>query len=348
MLDLRTIAATVVLILSTLACSRWEDRGAAVEPSVGSTNEIRATEYRRQDYLRARTAAQAWLDALDLDPVELSRRGIKGKKKLAEILDCYVTLLKHLKNSTERRALRQRLEVLAQHVARPEYHDMQEVSDREFTENSMSYLRVAWLLENVGLSTERYRTEILKIQPRLDAHLPGRGPWQQAMFLDYYNRFGLTKPVGLSRAPLGAGLIARRHPHSQYTVSEVYDLTHEVFVAFEYGNQRTQTTFSRDDLNYVRAILPILVARFTAAKDPDLVGELTSCLTYFGWQTMPAHRQAVNFLLDSQNTTGSWGSYEAYRSRFGKYLEYHAYLHTTMVVLQPLLETYDPIADAKP
>jgi hypothetical protein len=87
--------------------------------------------------------------------------------------------------------------------------------------------------------------------------------------------------------------------------------------------------------------VPILVVRFTNATDSDLVGELTSCLPYFGWPNTPAHRKAVDFLLDSQNANGSWGSYEAYRPQFGKYLEHHAYLHTTMVVFQPLLEIYE-------
>jgi hypothetical protein len=82
------------LILSAAACSRGEASRRRSEPAATSAHEINAAEYRRNDYSRARAAARAWLDALDVDPVELSRHGIKGKKKLAEILDCYLALMK--------------------------------------------------------------------------------------------------------------------------------------------------------------------------------------------------------------------------------------------------------------
>jgi len=303
--------------------------------------ENRFPEYRQKEYFQAKAKARAWLDALEVDPVELLSHGVKGKKKLAEILDCYLTLLKHTKDEADRATLRRRVEQLSRKAARPDYHDMARVTDRQFTENSMSYLRVAWLMKLHGINIEEYRKEILKIQPRLDAHLPRRGPWQQAMFLEYYERFALKKPSGLRPVPLRDGVIARRLSAERYNDNETYDFTHEVFVAFDYGNQWTQSRFSDADLKYIRDTLPKLIGRYIAADDADLVGELTSCMAYFGWQGHSAHREAVDFLLNSQNSNGSWGNYEAYRSHFGKYLDQHLYLHTTMVVLQPLLQTYE-------
>ena len=49
-----------------------------------------------------------WLDALEVDPVDLMKHGIKGKKKLAEILDCYSSLLQHSKDSTDQARIRRR------------------------------------------------------------------------------------------------------------------------------------------------------------------------------------------------------------------------------------------------
>src|SRR5688572_26723628 len=41
---------------------------------------------RADDYQRAKARARAWFDRLEVDPVALLEAGIKGKKKLAEIL----------------------------------------------------------------------------------------------------------------------------------------------------------------------------------------------------------------------------------------------------------------------
>jgi 4'-phosphopantetheinyl transferase EntD len=62
------------------------DGVGALEAPRTSTTEVDPATYRRTEYLRARAAARAWLDALDVDPVELSRHGNKREKKLAEIL----------------------------------------------------------------------------------------------------------------------------------------------------------------------------------------------------------------------------------------------------------------------
>ena len=150
------------------------------------------------------------------------------------------------------------------------------------------------------------------------------------------------------------GVIARRLAADRYdppqtmatggvqrSVQDRYDLTHEVFVAFDYGLKRTQTRFDADDVAYTRKVLPVLVRRCIREKDPDLIAELVRCMTYLGWHSEPAYREGINFLLDVQNATGTWGEYEQHRPRFGKYLDQHGYLHTTMVAMRALLEFYE-------
>jgi hypothetical protein len=295
---------------------------------------------RSADYLEARRRARAWLDALEVDPVELLKHGVKGKKKLGEILDVYWGLFEHASDAADREGIRRRVADLARQAARPEYHDLLALTDPEFTQNSMSYLRVAWLLSRFGLDTRGYLDEIRRVQPRLDAHLRTRGPWQRAMFAEYYDRFGLAKPAFLAAAPLAQGVIARRVPAVAYDDNATYDLTHEVFVAFDYGARRTQSQLSAVDVAYAGEVLPELVRRYVAARNPDLVGELASCMTYLGLGSHPVHRQALDYLLDAQNPNGSWGDYEAHRQRFGPYLEHHVYLHTTMVALDALMAAY--------
>ncbi|MBI4603018.1 MAG: hypothetical protein HY721_13755 [Planctomycetes bacterium] len=311
--------------------------GAAPAP----TDPASSGKARLADYERAKRKARAWLDALEVDPVELLKHEVKGTKKLAEILDTYWGILEHTKDPADRAAILLRVAELAKQAARPEYHELGNLPDREFTQNSMSYLRVAWLLERFGLDTREYREHILRLKPRLDEHLRARGPWQRAMFLEYYDRFGLEHPPGIPAAPMKEGVIARRVPAASYDDNAVYDLTHEVFVAYDYGGQRKQTRFSAEDLAYTREVLPYLVRRYVAARNADLTGELLSCMTYLGWHDDPASRQGLDYLLDAQNPTGTWGDYEAHRPKYGKYLEHHVYLHTTMVALDALMSAYE-------
>jgi len=298
-------------------------------------------EARRPEYARVRARARAWLDALEVDPIDLLQHDVKGVKKLAEILDCYLGLLDHTRDAADREAIHRRVAELARQAERPEYHDIGRLSDVQLTQNSMSYLRVAWLLEKLGVDARAYRERILAAKPLFDAHIRSRGPWQQAMFLEYYERFGLEKPDGLADAPMKAGVIARRVPASDYNDNATYDLTHEIFVAFDYGSRRTQTRFDAADLAYTREVLPQLIRRYIAARNADLLGELLSCMTYLGWHADPTHGDAVSFLLASQNPTGTWGDYESHRAKWGKYLDQHVYLHTTMVALASLLEAFD-------
>jgi hypothetical protein len=45
------------------------------------------------------------------------------------------------------------------------------------------------------------------------------------MFLEYDERFGLTKPLLLSPAPMQGGVIARRISVGAYDANATYDLT---------------------------------------------------------------------------------------------------------------------------
>ncbi len=49
----------------------------------------------RARYVAAITRARAFLDGLEVDPINLRAHGIKGKKKLVEALDAYHRLYQH-------------------------------------------------------------------------------------------------------------------------------------------------------------------------------------------------------------------------------------------------------------
>lgn len=321
-----------------------------------------AQKPRLKDYLAARRKARAWFDRLDVDPVDLLKHRVKGKKKVAEILGVYMNFLRHTNDPKQTAAIMVRVSDVSTHTQRPEYHNMDQCSDKEFVQNSMSYFRVMWLMREFGLDTTYYRAEVLKVKERMDAHMARRGPWQRAMFGDYYDMFGIEKPDLLNNVQMKEGVIARRLPADNYdqpytdpktgrvrTRSQnSYDLTHEVFVAYNYGLDKTQTRFARDDLEYTRQVLPVLVIRYINESNPDLLAEMLSCMTYLGWHDDPTYQVAINYLLDVQNPDGTWGDYEKWRPSFGQYLDQHLYLHTTMVAMRALMEGYQgnwPAAD---
>ena len=94
------------LLLLVVAAARGEDAGAAAAAAATARQceAARVTwhhldpavEVLRPAYLNATAAARRWLDSIapGMDASALGRRGIAGKKKLAEMLDAYSILYK--------------------------------------------------------------------------------------------------------------------------------------------------------------------------------------------------------------------------------------------------------------
>lgn len=330
-----------------IACVLLAGAGCGSEPApqeaaaVAPTSRTEPADPRLEQYRVVKSRARAWIDGLEVDPVELIDHGVKGKKKLGEVLEAYV----HFRNATddpqERAVIQQRVVELARHTDRPEYHNLQTAPGTEFNQNSMSYFRVLALMEEFGLDTSSYRLELDAVKVRMDEHLARRGQWQRAMFREYYERFGLERPPALANLTEATGVLAQRLPADQVSMVDGYRLSHQVFVAFDYGHRKVQDHLSADDLSYLRTVLPALLRRTQAAGDPDLLAEYVSCVTYFGWHDEPAYRDAVDALLFNQNANGTWGNYEQYRARMGTYVDQHLYLHTTMVAMRALIEIFE-------
>jgi hypothetical protein len=294
------------------------------------------------DRVRYQTAiekARAWLDQLAIDPVELRLHGIKGKKKLVEALDAYHTLLK-VTPKGKQAPIMKRVQSLAAVTFEERYHDMLSVDDQTFKQDATSYLRAAVLLERLGVDTKRYRQEIARIQKRLDAHLAARGPNQRRVFHTYYLHFGLKEPFSLENA-LEEGVIAHRKDPKSMRLNDVYDLTHEVYALYDFGEKLDADPFGEEDKKYLREALELLIDRYIAKSDPDAVAELLTSEHYLRFSSSPPHAKAIAFLLDSQNTDGSYGHYEAFRAKMGDWVKQGFYLHTTLVVIEALTDVFD-------
>jgi len=139
------------------------------------------------------------------------------------------------------------------------------------------------------------------------------------------------------------GLITSRKPVDWFKGNpmEAYNLTHEVFVPYKFGENLNADFFTADDKNYLRGILENMIPWYIQKKEVDLLAEFILCAAYLKATDLPAYRDGLNFLLESQNANGSWGQYEQHRKTMGDYVDQGVYLHTTMVALDALVIAFD-------
>jgi hypothetical protein len=283
---------------------------------------------------RALDRAAAWLDTLSVDCAVLRAHGVKGRKKLAEILDAELELSHD--RPADRARIDTRVRALAAQTTNPGYHDLAHVSEQELREDGMSYLRVAWLMDSLGLDTHDYRRAIAAARPRLETHLGIRGVWQRAEFERYFMAFGLEPVAPIPPAALAGGVIARRLPVDAYDLDRAYDLTHEVFLRCE-DPAGTPARWGSGDRAYLDRTLPELARRALAHGGTDILAELLTATREAGEGAEPIEGEGVSALIAAQNPDGSWGSYERDRALYGPWVEQREYLHTTMVVIEALV-----------
>ena len=303
------------------------------------------------DWAESKARVRGWLDGLEIDQAELTRFGVKGKKKLSELFEAYLLFFRHTTDPEERARILERVEPLVEQTRSDEYHNLEHCRPRELNSSSMPYLHVASLIQDFEIDTSYYLTQIRRAKPRLNAHLvqtrPGDshrlkwGAWPLVRFAQFYERYELEPPAVLRAATLNQGAIRSRSPLDRYSSDRIYDLTHEILIVFDWGRASSQDVFDAEDLSYARETMAALTLESIEADDPDLVGSLVTDLCYLGLARDPAARRGLLYLLDAQNENGSWGDYESHRPKWGEYLEAHAYLHTTLVTLRGLFAAYE-------
>ncbi len=234
-----TLAGLVLACLVAVVLGQCDFQLPLLETPVSATYK-----HRVDDYLRARRRTAAWLDHLAIDPIELRRIGAKGKKKYTEALDAYLVLHRSARTEHEQNAIRDRVQHLAKQTQRAPYHDLDTATALQFKQDILSYLRALWILRHLGLETATYETQAKKLQTRIREHLSHRGLHQLATFALYYDAFGWKRPPELHHDVLSRGVIAHRVPLGKFTRWMSYDLTHEVYAAFNFGFMRPASPFS--------------------------------------------------------------------------------------------------------
>ena len=332
----------VALTASTAGCKGGSGPGDQACRAMGFARTEAFIKKNQQRHIQMKEKALAYLDRFSIDPAALRKRGIKGRKKLVELLDAYVAMHRHAPPEGKPTLLA-RFKQAASVTDSAAYHDMLTVSDKQFKQDATSYLRACYLMDKMGVSTAAYRGQIGRIKARLDAHMSKRGWHQRMSFKHYYNHFGLAPPREL-QDPFSNTLISRRANPYLMAMGQAYDLTHEVFVPHDYGGKLSTDQFSENDRSYLRRALEVLATVWIAQKNVDLVGELLACIRYTGNHDLQVYRDGLSLILASQRPNGAFGDYEKERSKWGADLDLGLYLHTTSVVMDilPLAFSLNP------
>lgn len=293
---------------------------------VGPTNTVKEAIERTKDYALN----------LNFDLNYIRKKGLPDKKYLAEYLGLFLKLKKAgVLTDAE---IKSHLKPILTEINKKQFHNMAKVDDKLFKKNSMSYMRIMWLLDNLGYDISNFKKEYQLIAKRMDDHLKIRGEWQKAVFDKYYDYFKIKKPIAIKYAKKLKGPIAYQKSINFYNRTQGYILTHFIFAAYDYGNALTQNRFTPTDIDYLNRILPQIIEKFETKGNDDLVGELLTCMVLIQKTNTPTFKKSYARLLSRQNKDGSFGAYERNRSRLKDDIEFRAYLHTTLVAIEMFVE----------
>jgi len=325
-----TILVILLITIGSLGCIK--------EP--GSDEEDKEPIEQNELLEQINSRALDWLAGLDVDPIKLrDEMGIKGKKNYVQVLDIYLCLYQTTNDPEKKVEYKDKVAELIQVTKEEKYHDLNEINDTQFRQDSTSYLRAWYIINEFGFNTSYYITEIEKVLPRLDAHLPTRGTNQKMAFMFYYHQLGYQ--INYTMAELFNNSVIRDRKEIQnLSELDVYFFTHEIFFLYD-DAQLNLLIF--DDYEYINATLIYQINKKLAEDNVDLLAELLMVMNYLNYRDMKEYETVLNYLLNSQNKNGSFGYYEDVRRYYQEQginidVDISIYLHTTEVTLRALNE----------
>ncbi len=329
---------SISLFLAFISCAKNKENSVKTKPKQKVIQQIKRPKDKvgvgnTLDKAKKRTAE--WFLALDFDIEKIKNKNYPLQKHFSEFLGLGLKLFNQAKTDAERQQIKSKLQKVYDYTLLKDFHNLASLDARSFKRNSMSYLRILYLLEELNFDVMYYKSELNKVKSRIDNHLKQRGDWQKCAFENYYNYFNLKKPAIISDTQNYKGVLNNKLAANQYTLSQVYELTHFVFIAFEYGAKSTQSKFGMEDLNYFYDVLPKLAKKYQLKNNRDILAELVTCMKMLNINDL-ALDNAVTYLLKNQNNDGTWGNYERARKKYGDLVEVKIYLHTALVAYESL------------
>lgn len=303
-------------------------------------------------YESVKTNAIKFLDSIKqkINPITLrERHNMKGKKHFVEYLNAYLFLYQTAKTDKEKNYYKKKVKEIILPVYKKEYHNLAEIPFKQFKEDIISYLNACRILDIFGFDTKLYKKEINKIIPLIinKEHLNQRGVDNNMTITFCLKELGFTGGYSYCECYQMPGCVLREHPNlcninwdNPWEKTKIYDLTHEIFSLTNYGTTKIQCA-NENDIIYAKEIIPKLISMCIEKKDMDILAELIISLHYLGIKNIKEYDAGIDFLLNNQNSDGSWGNYEKveeYVKEFRpKYLvDVGQYLHTTEVVIGAL------------
>jgi hypothetical protein len=332
---LLTLASTLTLEATLLEKSSSLQLGIAQSITKWDRNTNDKIEEKENKAIKR---TKAWLDRLYVNLDLIAKYGYGDKKRLSELLGAY-WMLHRYSDQTTKESIQKRVTPFYEYTKKQNYLDLATLDAKQFKKNSMSYLRIMWLLKEMNYDITHltlYFNQHLK--KRMDAHLVRRGPWQKSMFARYYDFFGFEKPTIIKDTSNQKGLIGIRKRVETYKFLDAYALTHQVYVAYDYGANRNQTRFNQEDMKYIQDTLLNLAEYYRKRKSWDIHAEIVQCLIYVGLKKHKLFTKNYHALLNAQNYNGSWGKYDHLKKKFGNFVDTKYYLHTTGVALSAIVE----------
>jgi len=342
----------IILLLVVLAASCFG--GFKIMQEYGPTGNMHAEELKGSsittDYqvLKAECVEKAvrWLSNLAVDPIELDKRGMKGKKHFVEKLFTYYLLYTHTADLKKKALYRTILKKMVKMTENADYHLIGK-DESSIKSNITSYVHACYLIEQLGFDVHEYKRHIRELLPRIERHMQSRNASVQMMLIYYLQGLGFDTEYTI-KGVLKKTLIYNLRKLGDINILEfkynsyMLGVCHEIFVLSGYGSKHIDL-LTGEEKEYLKDAITSSIEQILSSGDIrylDLLAELLVSLKYLNCDKLPEYEDGIRFILSHQNENGTFGDFEKFRTYYatqGVDIDIKWYLHTTEVCLWALL-----------
>jgi hypothetical protein len=287
-----------------------------------------------------------WLNNLTVDPLELEKKGMKGKKHFVEKLFTFYQLYFYTADSEKREMYRKILKQMFKIAENDGYHLIED-DEVPFKRDIVSYIHACYLMEQLGFDSHNYKRHIRDLLSRIERHMPTRNASVQMMLIYCLRGLGIEtkytiKPILKSTLVYNLEKLGTINVFEFKYNSYMLGICHEIFAISEYGRKKIDL-LRKGKKDYLQDTLKSSIEQILSSGDLrylDLLAEMLISLKYLNCENLPEYRKGIHFIINHQNKNGSFGDYERFRSYFaqkGVDIDIKWYLHTTEVCLWALL-----------
>lgn len=290
--------------------------------------------------------AVRWLSNLSVDPLELKKKGMKGKKHFVEKLFTFYQLYLHTTDSKKKEMYRKIFKQMLEITENDSYYLIED-DEVFFKSDIVSYVHACYIMEQLGFDSHNYKRRIKELLPRIERHMPTRNASVQMMLTYFLRGIGIETEYSIMRI-FKNSLIYNLDKLGTINIfdfkynSYMLGVCHEIFVVSGYGRKKIDL-LTKGKKDYLQDTLKSSIEKILYSEDLrylDLLAEMLISLKYLDCENLPEYKKGIQFIISHQNKNGSFGDYERFRAYFaqqGVNIDIKWYLHTTEVCLWALL-----------